>query len=1167
MNIESSNHKNKTNIFANISAIFQAVGGFLSKHTGVPKILNILWPLALFLWVAYINRFPQGYVYVSGDFAQPINIENIFKNLFYTWGNGIAAPAEGGFFSWFAAIPYYSIFYLLPHKLGFSESTTLSYVLFLFLSFAYFSFLAALKLVFDKRITFFTRTFALIYPINLTTLYFFTYTWGFSHQVFLYITLPLLGVVFYRYIFSPSIKKLLAFLLLLFISISGFTNAAFFAALCFFLLLFLISQVLLKNITLNKKFLLSLFILGVSSFFVIIGWIGPSYLALQGQFSSLTDGMFNLNTWLSTQSADVLSILIGLPGYKGFFPFSHNVWSLYFFAFLPILAALFLLVSTRSDPLNSRKRLSLSLILISVIFMLLIKKGQEPFGGVTLMLFSAIPFLSLFRSYEKLALFMPFLTLAGLYGLVPERWKVSKCAILMSIITLFAAAPFLTGGIQTKYSITLGDDPTKDYTTSKYSGLVKIPSDYYKIAEIVNKDFQDSKIQDLPYSVLNSAAWVNYLKWKLIGFNVTQNLLSKPTIGQNASQFNLSGWYPTLELNRLQLKPGWYIKMLSFFNVSHVVYHKGVDDRFIFESLPRINELEKENYIQRLYNGQFALLYKINEQYRLPHFYIPKRTFYTDNDLSVFPYLLTVLDTNVPANYLFRGAGQSSLDMTEAKAVAVIGETVSLNSLMDNHWGQTWLWPPLSDPKNLVDLKLIDVINTAAKMKAWDSYDNVLLQVDFSSAMNGLKSAVEAELDAHPTGVDRNKLLERVLKYLLMVNANFGNSDKTNDYFMPVVNSFDSWAMSKENVGCLYGCYRVDIPETGEYEILIENPENSISQAKLYLRDSNIVKNTFNSEDAFINFGSSVFTKNQPAKLDLDLTYNSSSFLDNSGWKNDSIQGERGISRKIVGLEPNQKCHLSLKYKGSLDKLFFVVIEDSLDFDNTHISTPVDSFISYPQKESLIQYASIDVKDGVDRQFFSSDRAVGTGKIFIFDMSGKDVDPKDIADISIERAVSPKIILRKVTDSQASVGQTPEIKIKNVNPTKYRVLVSKATDPYSLVFSESFHKQWKVYLSPYSYELAEKKWESSDYSFVNSITEIFNRKEIAKDAHYLANGYSNFWVIRPEDVGKADSYELIVEYQPQLLFYLGTASSLLVLVGLILVVCLRYIKQRRRTNV
>ena len=97
-------------MFADIRAVFQTIERFLSNHSIILGFLNIIWPLTIFFWVAYVNRFPPGYVYVSGDFAQPINIENIFKNLFYTWGNGISAPGEGGFFPWFTAVPYYLIF-------------------------------------------------------------------------------------------------------------------------------------------------------------------------------------------------------------------------------------------------------------------------------------------------------------------------------------------------------------------------------------------------------------------------------------------------------------------------------------------------------------------------------------------------------------------------------------------------------------------------------------------------------------------------------------------------------------------------------------------------------------------------------------------------------------------------------------------------------------------------------------------------------------------------------------------------------------------------------------------------------------------------------------------------------------------------------------------------
>jgi len=55
--------------------------------------------------------------------------------------------------------------------------------------------------------------------------------------------------------------------------------------------------------------------------------------------------------------------------------------------------------------------------------------------------------------------------------------------------------------------------------------------------------------------------------------------------------------------------------------------------------------------------------------------------------------------------------------------------------------------------------------------------------------------------------------------------------------------------------------------------------------------------------------------------------------------------------------------------------------------------------------------------------------------------------------------------------------------------------------------------------------------------------ETWGLKPIADDRHYLVNGYANSWHITPEDAGGAEDYELVVEFWPQRLFYLGLFIS------------------------
>jgi hypothetical protein len=146
--------------------------------------------------------------------------------------------------------------------------------------------------------------------------------------------------------------------------------------------------------------------------------------------------------------------------------------------------------------------------------------------------------------------------------------------------------------------------------------------------------------------------------------------------------------------------------------------------------------------------------------------------------------------------------------------------------------------------------------------------------------------------------------------------------------------------------------------------------------------------------------------------------------------------------------------------------------------------------------------------------------------------------------------------------------EVPKITFVKVNPTKYRVKVEGAKGPYTLVFSESFHTGWRVYKVQSSnvkvqngyddivttYFGGDIKERTHQDTFLEPATfETWGERSIDVD-HLTVNGYANSWYIEPADVGGAEDYELIVEFWPQRLFYMGIFISGLTLAG-----CLGYL--------
>lgn len=162
--------------------------------------------------------------------------------------------------------------------------------------------------------------------------------------------------------------------------------------------------------------------------------------------------------------------------------------------------------------------------------------------------------------------------------------------------------------------------------------------------------------------------------------------------------------------------------------------------------------------------------------------------------------------------------------------------------------------------------------------------------------------------------------------------------------------------------------------------------------------------------------------------------------------------------------------------------------------------------------------------------------------------------------LRVERIYQPELFLRyEIGDRRHEI---PKITFVKVNPTKYKVKVEGAKEPYTLIFSESFHEGWKTYIQtsdtkPQTYgniiasyfDLEIKEGTHKNIFLDRNTFETWGKKPISEERHLLVNGYANSWYITPEDAGGRETYEVIVEFQPQRLFYIGLFISGLTLIG------------------
>lgn len=142
-------------------------------------------------------------------------------------------------------------------------------------------------------------------------------------------------------------------------------------------------------------------------------------------------------------------------------------------------------------------------------------------------------------------------------------------------------------------------------------------------------------------------------------------------------------------------------------------------------------------------------------------------------------------------------------------------------------------------------------------------------------------------------------------------------------------------------------------------------------------------------------------------------------------------------------------------------------------------------------------------------------------------------------------------------ERREAIGEKPKIEFKKINPTRYIVDVKEAKDPFTLVFSESFHEGWKAYIRLKARGERQKARNEEPWSAIWSLWKDRDDRIEIKD-HFLVNGYANGWIVQAGQKAKGEGqraeeegFQIVLEFKPQRLFELGLLISATTLIGCI----------------
>ncbi len=147
--------------------------------------------------------------------------------------------------------------------------------------------------------------------------------------------------------------------------------------------------------------------------------------------------------------------------------------------------------------------------------------------------------------------------------------------------------------------------------------------------------------------------------------------------------------------------------------------------------------------------------------------------------------------------------------------------------------------------------------------------------------------------------------------------------------------------------------------------------------------------------------------------------------------------------------------------------------------------------------------------------------------------------------------------------------------VQKINPTKYNIYISNLSQSQNLSFLESYHKEWKLYLSPkqtsswcqpieFYNNTNTTECQSTQSLFEGDELSYLYKKPIFDDTHQMVYDYANGWEIDPQYIKEhypKDYYtknpdgsiniELVMHYKPQSYFFLG-----LIIFGITLIFCI-----------
>ncbi|MBT7349463.1 hypothetical protein HN803_01590 [candidate division WWE3 bacterium] len=876
---------------------------------------------------------------------------------------------------------------------------------------------------------------------------------------------------------------------------------------------------------------------GLAVFYTVVPQIVEMF-GLIGRFSSGTANS-DLRAWVFWQTVPVSEVIF-LTNYLEQYLSQISPLVFLYISFFAFFSFINLRAFTWKDRHNKEIFIAYFGLLIFCLFF--ITKGRGIIGEPIIWTIFKNPLFSAVRSYDKVLIFFPFLFLILIYiKHLDEKEKYFWVPYVLIVLSCLSIYPMFMGNLQTEYSLSFNSRQGESYKKGKFKYIHEITEDYYTAAAIVNNDLTDYKVLRTPYSVINSVGWVNFTKWNLVGVDPSVQLFTNNTINMN-SFYPFDTWNFGALWNVDSVEDSrWLLNLMGLLNTKYFVYHRDVAEKFISATEDKIQSYIEGRDLEPLYKGDYIELYKASDAYYLPHIYIPRTSAYIDSFTESLTEALSYPDFNERTNYYISRETPSRAFLDVADYYASTGSLVRF----DSAWQPEWRWPecniiPGSLAYNIALIKEKGILATSTS------------ELDRIERLMWLGAKKSCELDRYnPTNDVGEKVAGLMYSYyneasvLLEELAKSGREDIDGKKYWELVIKLRAY-LEKSSYEMSSG--GVQIPNLKQ---LSDSYSKKVRNAVLPCEKAYCYTFRIGSEGDYDVYVKTSYNEWHHQKV-VDLydsfsLVSTESVLDNSYTLENVTEEKFGKLISVQTLEPGREYEITFDYKAEVDSFGLRVFQGSLGSEETF--------------EGLAELTSIPItteSDGTYSNRFVSTSGSDIGGYLYFELPPGYIPGRNIEISNIKiRPISDSsvFIVKKLRENLRTI---PKMEFFKINPTRYEVKISGATEPYFIVFSELFNPGWKLYLSDTSIseprpQIAEYfnediiERQHSDLFMYKGLVQNWFRKPIADESHIETNGFGNTWFIEPTDTGGLTDYVLTIEFWPQRLYYIGLTVSLITL--------------------